>query len=728
MSPRRNRKKIAIITASAVGAVAVLGGGAALALSLTQQPAPVETEAATPTPTETASPSPTPTPTPTPEPVELPVSTPVEGAVDGWTGASPAQIADVGAQTGDAASGETAAYVDAPVVDAPVAALTTTAPVQEGTTYAFSAQVRQLATLPEPVSAAILVGETRIELPELDATWTEVTGEYTAPAGATETTVAIQIDGPVTGLGVDDVILSADGGENVVPNPSFESVTADWGILNNSLVLRQDSAALGVRMGAGDASWTVTRQDGSVAAEGTAALRDGVSSVPLEGVTQGYYTVSVADASGASVSTPVAVVDYEGSRIAPDERIGAITHVDQYWYADAADILSSVGFGSARNDVLWEQNETSPGVYSFSEHYTTEFDKMHAHGIGLLGIVNYGNPLYDGGNPPSSQTALDAYGRYAGAIADRFDVVGLEVFNEFNHERFNTGGCGTAPSCYAPLISAVEANVDESVPVVSGSTANYDSPWFAQLWSQTDALAHSDAMSFHPYNPSYYQQPENVAAAISDANNNMNAGAGSTIPIWITEFGWTTGNELGQARSLDVQAQNVVAAQVVSLANGVEKYYWYDLVDDSTDANNHEGNFGMFYQEAQSVATAAPKPAAFTQALLIDQLGGRPAAGADDIGDGSFSFLFGDEADGVRVAWTLNGEATATYTASGPIEMTDASGAVTTLQPEDGQVTVPLTGEAVFLAGDFSTADEPEPTGTPSATPSPSETSARPEE
>ncbi|QGU27535.1 hypothetical protein D7D94_07550 [Microbacterium oryzae] len=611
-----------------------------------------------------------------------------------------------------------------------MAALSTTVPVEAGKTYEFSAEVRQLASLPEPVEAAILIGETRVDLGELDASWQKVTETYTAPDGQTEATIAIQIDGPVEGLGVDDVTLKPQGGDNIVPNASFEDVTADWGILNNGLILREKSAALGVNMAAGDASWQVTRGDGSVAGEGKAKLGEGVSAIPLEGVTQGYYRVSVTDASGQSVATPVAVVDYEGARIAPDDRIGAITHVDQPWYLDAADILQSVGFGSARNDVLWEQNERTPGVYEFSSHYTSEFDKMHAHGIGLLGIVNYGNPMYDGGNPPSSPGAVEAYGNYAAAIAQRFDVVGLEVFNEFNHERFNTGGCGTAPTCYFPLVQSVQAKVDDSIPVVAGSTANYDSAWFAQLWSQTDTLSQADAMSFHPYNPQYYQKPENLTGAFDDARANMQNGAGGTLPIWLTEFGWTNGNELGQARSLADAAQNLIAAQTVSLGNGVEKYYWYDLVDDSTDSNNHEGNFGMFYQEGASVATAAPKPAAFAQALLIDQLGGREAIGRDDVGSGNQSYLFGEESDGVRVAWTLNGEATVEYEASGPIRMTDFNGAAMTLKPEDGKVSVPLTGRAVFLAGDFSPADEPDPTPTPTptATPSPTQTPARTED
>jgi len=480
-------------------------------------------------------------------------------------------------------------------------------------------------------------------------------------------------------------------------------VTAEWGILNDSLILRERGPVLAVRMAAGDAGWKVTRPDGSVVAEGMAPLRDGVSAIPLEGVGQGYYTVAVTDATGASVSTPFAVVDYAGNRIAPDERFGVATHADQTWYTDAADTVAAVGFGFARNDVLWDQNERVPGVYEFSPHYTEEFDKLRSHGIGLLAIVNYGNPLYDYGSTPASEQAVDAFGRYAAAIAERFQPIGLEVFNEFNHDRFNNGACGSAPPCYLPLIQSTErhaAEVNPDIPIVAGSTANYPSGWFAELWD-TGALAHTDAMSFHPYDKPVYDVPERLVGTIADANKNMEAHGGERKPIWITEFGWTTGNEVGQAVAPAVQAERLVRAETVSIAHGVEKYVWYDLVDDSRDPNQHEGNFGLFGQKRDGVAALPPKPAAFAQALLINELGGRGQPTADDVGEGSFSYRFGAEDDAVRVAWTLNGEHEVTYEATGPVTVTDLSGASRVIEPRDGKVTLTLTATPVFVgAGD----------------------------
>lgn len=207
-------------------------------------------------------------------------------------------------------------------------------------------------------------------------------------------------------------------------------------------------------------------------------------------------------------------------------------------------------------------------------------------------------------------------------------------------------------------------------------------------------------MSFHPYNKPVYDVPENLAGTIADANKNMEAHGGERKPIWITEFGWTTGNEMGQAVTDAVQAERLVRSEVTALANGVEKFFWYDLVDDSRDGNAHEGNFGMFGQKRDGVSALPPKPSAFAQALLINELAGRGDPVSDDLGDGSFSHRFGTEDDFIRVAWTLNGEQEATFEVPGPVRVTDMSGATTELAPEGGKITVTLGASPIFISTD----------------------------
>jgi hypothetical protein len=161
----------------------------------------------------------------------------------------------------------------------------------------------------------------------------------------------------------------------------------------------------------------------------------------------------------------------------------------------------------------------------------------------------------------------------------------------------------------------------------------------------------------------------------------------------------------------------LIRSQTTALMKGVERYFWYDLVNDKNDRADHEGNFGLFTQPIDGVAAYPPKPAAFTQALLISKLNGGEYLSVDDIA-GVFSYAFStDDDEELRVAWSTEGVENATYPASGTITSTNSRGEVVTYEPVDGVVTVQVSATPVMLTGDFSPAD-----GTPSASPTPSPT------
>ncbi|MGV9194700.1 cellulase family glycosylhydrolase [Microbacterium sp. MC2] len=673
------------------GAVVVALGAAAVGIALAASGG-AEPEVAPDTPTPTV----TPTPTPTPTPVAMPSSVAAIGDLGSWAQAPTTKIARVLPQVGDAASGSVAAYVDAPVVDGETTALEVEAEVVAGQSYDFSAQMRVLSPLPTDVAASVMIGDRRIELPELDAEWDTVIGSFVAPADATTTSVRIVLDGPVSGLGVDDVTLvPADGGDNVIPNPSFEKVNGGDVILNRTLILPADEPLLAVRMPEGAATWQAANDAGDVVARGSAEVTRAVDAFELEGLEQGYYTLTVTDSAGDAVSTKLGLIDYAGDAVPVDPRFGVGLHVERDWYDDAADLANTLGLGLARNDILWRHNETTKGEYRWDKRYADGFDRLHAHGIHLLGIVNYGNKLYGSERTPDTPAAIAAYGRYAAAIADRFDLIGLEVFNEFNHDRFNKTGCGTDPSCYVPLLQSVEKEVrkiDPDLPLVAGSTARYDADWFDGLW-RDGGLEYSDVVSFHPYEVS--GNPESLAGIIATANKSMQTHGGDTRPIWITELG--TSSKTG-GRTVNAQADYLVRTSITAFANGVEKFFWYDLVNDSPDPDVHEGNFGMYYQKKPGVAALQPKPVGYAQALMITQLGGREYLDKETLADGVLSYRFGTADDAMRVAWAPGGDTTVEIPSDEPITLVRMSGATAVVSPVDGVVTVTLGARPTFLA------------------------------
>jgi len=675
----------------AAGGAAVVAG-LILGVTLT-----VGQPAASPAPSASPSTTPSASPTATRLIPEVPRTAAVRGAVAGWNTASPSVAGRVLPEVGAAADGRLAVFIDAPNSDPGTQLLVTTVQVEPGETYSFGLSARTSTEALTTVPMTLTVGTSIVRLGQLNAAWAPVTGSYTPGPGETSVTFALAAQGSARSVSVDRAFVTDEAGVNLLPNASFEDVSTAVGIVNDSLVLAESTATVAVAGFSGEVAWRVRDASGGEVSTGDVTATGPVDAIRLDGVDQGYYSVEVSFPGGATYTTPLALIDSDPQGIPPDSRFGVVTHVDQEWYEGAARYVASLGVGVVRNDVLWEANETVAGVYSFRESYTREFPRFRANGIELMGIVDYGNPLYDSGATPYSAEAIAAYGRYAAAIAQAFDVASLEVFNEFNHERFNTGECGIAAACYLPLLRSADeavAAVSPEVDIVAGATALYDGPWLAELW-RLGGLQYADAISFHPYEVVIPPQPEALTPLVADANSAMSAASGGApLPIWITELGWTTktgGTELRE------QGAMLHRAAATALGGGVEMLVWYDLVNDFVDPASHEGNFGLFYRALDGVSALPPKPAAFAQALLIEQIGGRSLAVRPRQSEGVHSYTFGRPGDEVHVVWSPIGASTAIYPATGAVEVVHGDGSTSNVRPVGGTVTIPVGTDPVFV-------------------------------
>ena len=80
------------------------------------------------------------------------------------------------------------------------------------------------------------------------------------------------------------------------------------------------------------------------------------------------------------------------------------------------DYIANGGFKWVRMDMFWHAIETASGRYNFAE-YDSLVKALTERGIRLVFILDYGNPLYDYGFPPTSPAGQDAYARFAAAAA-----------------------------------------------------------------------------------------------------------------------------------------------------------------------------------------------------------------------------------------------------------------------------------------------------------------------
>lgn len=636
--------------------------------------------------------------------VGLPRTAKAVATIDGWTLAGPSEIGEVAPEVGSVKSGSVALGIDAPVIAKTTTAASTEVEVQPGTTYSFSAYVRVQSKTTKSVAMRFALDRTPIRVPKLNARWKQVTGTVTTGPKQTAMDVGIRVSRAVRGLSIDAVRLVARSGPtkgvNVIPNPSFESVVAKRGIVSSSLVMTTPAAAVAVAMPVGKpVRWSVTRS-GKKVKSGVIKRAAALSSIPLVGVKQGLYTLRVRGGDGKLTKTTIAIVDSPTPWIAKDPRAGVGLHVEDDLYDDAARYTRALGISHARSDVRWNRVEKAKGVYDWSL-YDEDFQRLNAQGVGVLAIAGYGNPAYGKANAgaPRNATGYRAYGNYAAAMAKRYDLAGIEVYNEFNWTH-NESNCRSA-ACYVPLAKRVDkmlATVDPKLPVVVGGTAKYPASWFKSLW-QRGALKFANAVSFHPYEKT--GKPEEIRTLVRQSRASMKKYGKSTRPVWITELG--TSAAIGN-RTTTEQASILMRSTVSAYAGGASRFYWYNLINDGTDRREHFDNFGLYEHPTSGVAAVAPKPAAFAQALMTTQLGGRKYRAAERVGAGVVSHAFGTAKNSVRVVWAPKGKKTATIRTSRPVVVVNFDGTTRTVKPKRGVVKISVTKNPVFVRSGAATA------------------------
>ncbi|MET0885867.1 MAG: hypothetical protein ABWX92_05385, partial [Mycetocola sp.] len=303
-----------ILTAAAV--VLILVGGAIAATIAFAVPKPASEAVA---PTASSSPTPTPTPTPTPEPVALPTAD-AAASFDGWSQDNEQDAASTfTAEAGDPADGAIALRLTStnPAANTTRRALSQVVTVAPSTTYTFTASVQGSSSSKAKPAVAVIMGaegQGRYDFDRATTSWSEQTWKYTTGAAETQMPVSLLAVGPVSGLSLDRLTMTAGGaGENLLANPSFESFSADNPrITNSSLMLTTGAeATLGISWRVAGASWTVVDETGASAATGTLDLQPGLAVVSLQDLDPGYYSIDIVnnDDGADHIQTSLAILD-----------------------------------------------------------------------------------------------------------------------------------------------------------------------------------------------------------------------------------------------------------------------------------------------------------------------------------------------------------------------------------------------------------------------------------
>jgi polysaccharide biosynthesis protein PslG len=319
------------------------------------------------------------------------------------------------------------------------------------------------------------------------------------------------------------------------------------------------------------------------------------------------------------------------------------------------EMLAAAGFKWVRMDFSWEGTERKKGEYDFSA-YDRLAAALEKHGLRAVFILNYGNPLYDGGLPPTSKNARAAFAHWAVEGVRHFAGKGhiWEMWNEPN------GGFWKPKADvkqYAALARATgEALRDAKLlgpkgeAFIGPATSTIDLP-FLEACFQAGLLEFWDAVSVHPYRQ---QAPENVDEEYRGLRLLIRkyAPKDKVIPIVSGEWGYS---DAWQHFTPELQGKYLPREFLTNIANDVTLSIWYDWHDDGTNPKESEHHFGIVANEYHPGRDPVydPKPAYHAMKTLAAQLDGFRFNKALDLGLGVHPLLFSKE-EAVRIAYWVD--------------------------------------------------------------------------
>ena len=359
------------------------------------------------------------------------------------------------------------------------------------------------------------------------------------------------------------------------------------------------------------------------------------------------------------------------------------------------DRCAAAGIGWLRCDIDWQYHCTTNGTMWWQVLDST-FASAESHGVQFLPILTGYNRVTEA----QAYEDLDGWSEFVRQFVTRYKdrISAVEIWNEPDHPSFWSGTAAQYAALLQRTYATVKA-VDPSIKVVLGGLTSGNWDYLSTLYGEGIKNA-CDVIAFHPYcqpkapdadyedknyyrsrsgnwltgySYTYYGQLEYRIRRFRDV---MSENGDGSKPIWITEMGWPTGGNDSSVTEAQ-QASYITSAATIAFANGVEKFFAYELKAPETDSSDPESFFGILH------ADYSFKPAylSYRDAIV------RTESGAADPYANAVFLLSGDN-------WNVQSFATAGNWSDGTAPHSDADYLVANLG--NARLWFPLRGNTTF--------------------------------
>lgn len=336
-----------------------------------------------------------------------------------------------------------------------------------------------------------------------------------------------------------------------------------------------------------------------------------------------------------------------------DRRIGVCTHFErreQGWKVEhLLPLIVAADIGAVRQEIRWAEVESTPGCLRIPDVARDWVDRVHDAGLGIIMLLCYGNPVYD------DELDVEAYARYAGFVARELRgrrILAYELWNEPTNftilQRLGGDWSGRQPAPwmqrYAELVAAGARAIRAADPDAVIITNPGAPQAFHLMDRHREALCDLDGISHHPYpvrlppetlplGGGEVSAHDGVACADDDhgfaslftrTRAHAQRTLGRDLAMYATEMGYSTAchhRRPGWAAGFTSHAQACYDLRLLiqAFAAGVRTPCIYDFMDDGTERDEIESNFGLVRHETLAWA---PKPSYAAVQNLARAMGG----------------------------------------------------------------------------------------------------------
>ncbi|MCY0879062.1 MAG: beta-galactosidase [Firmicutes bacterium] len=402
----------------------------------------------------------------------------------------------------------------------------------------------------------------------------------------------------------------------------------------------------------------------------------------------------VPDATNLTTLAPDSAFGING----PGNGYGPITPSLESKWMNVYRLFKEQGVEWVRTQLLWNNIEPSPGVYTWN---TTDglVEAAHAAHENLLGLLDYwgryANPFpVDGGPQVSFSTFLQDYDQYVQAVVSRYmpggtlaqalgwhsyGITAWEIWNEPSQPAYWPS---ESPVQYAELVASATA----AIHAVDPSAIVLAYAWQPSTLINTAGPLSFNGLSIHEYSGRAYPSLADFYETIANLRQLLTQNGVGSDPIWMTETGWST-----QVVTPLQQAEYIERAAIESLAASLNKFFLFKWSYPALGYGELTANDG-------------PLPSYAALAAVAHELAGfQPAAGLNPINMGAAiqAFAFQNGSTSLIALWSTStsGRGSLTVNPAGANLITAANWMGNPIPPKNGTLTVPLTPEPVFLTG-----------------------------